>query len=99
MDKGFDASLGANLVRGYIVIDPNIVTSDGNPMLFVLEWYEHWPVRESQSEDFFEEQVQVYVFMARSIYRAYPAATMKGLVSFADMHEFDWNKYDMKKKM
>ena len=37
--------------------------------------------------------------MARSICRAYPMATMKRIVSLADMTHFDWDKYDMDQKM
>jgi len=88
-----------NYSVGQLVVVPDIKTSDGNPMIFVHEWYEHWPCREEQGDDFFAENIRAYALMARSICRAYPAATMKGLVSFADMHEFDWEKYDMEQKM
>lgn len=86
--------------QGMMVIVPGIVTSDGSPMIFTKEWYEHLPLREELPEGFWEYRAStVYPLMARSICRAYPMATMKGLVSLADMTDFDWDKYDMDQKM
>ena len=58
------------------------------------------PLRAELPEGFWEYRATVvYPLMARSINRAYPMATMKGLVSVADMTNFDWDKYDMDQKM
>lgn len=87
---------------GQMVVVPGIVASDGtgSPIIFTKEWYEHWPPREEQVDGFFEYRATVvYPLMARSICRSYPMATRKGLVSFADMKDFDWDKYDMEQKM
>lgn len=37
--------------------------------------------------------------MVPSVCKSYPMATMKGLVSLANMTDFDWDKYDMGQKM
>lgn len=85
---------------GQMVVVPNIETIDGSPMIFTKEWYEHWLPREEQPEGFFEYRATtVYPLMARSICLSYPKATMKGLVSLADMEDFSWEKYDMEQKM
>jgi hypothetical protein len=85
---------------GMMVIIPGIESSDGSPMIFTKEWYEHMPLRENLPGGFWEYRATVvYPLMARSICRSYPMATMKGLVSLADMTDFDWDKYDMDQKM
>eukprot|EP00586_Coscinodiscus_wailesii_P014488 CAMPEP_0172520164 /NCGR_PEP_ID=MMETSP1066-20121228/291844_1 /TAXON_ID=671091 /ORGANISM="Coscinodiscus wailesii, Strain CCMP2513" /LENGTH=322 /DNA_ID=CAMNT_0013302875 /DNA_START=169 /DNA_END=1140 /DNA_ORIENTATION=- len=85
---------------GMMVVVPDIETSDGSPMIFTKEWYEHMPLRDDLPEGFWEYRATtVYPLMARSICRCYPMATMKGLVSLADMTDFDWDKYDMEQKM
>jgi hypothetical protein len=85
---------------GMMVVVPDIESSDGSPMIFTKEWYEHMPLRKDLPEGFWEYRATVvYPLMARSICRSYPMATMKGLVSLADMTDFDWDKYDMDQKM
>lgn len=85
---------------GMMVVVPDIESSDGSPVIFTKEWYEHMPLREDIPEGFWEYLATVvYPLMARSIFRSYPMATMKGLVSLADMTDFDWDKYDMDQKM
>merc|ERR1711862_1034192 len=42
-----------------------------------------------------QESIDLYVLMARSVCRSYPSSVTKGLVSFSDMQDFDWQKYDM----
>lgn len=86
---------------GMMVVVPGIESLDnGSPMIFTKEWYEHMPLRKDLPEGFWEfRATTVYPLMARSICRAYPMATMKGLVSLADMTDFDWDKYDMDQKM
>mmetsp|Transcript_9662 Transcript_9662/g.30647 ORF Transcript_9662/g.30647 Transcript_9662/m.30647 type:complete len:320 (-) Transcript_9662:58-1017(-) len=89
-----------NYSIGYMVVVPGVESSDGSPMIFTKEWYEHWPPRAEQPEGFFDYRTTtVYPLMARSICLAYPMATMKGLVSLADMRDFDHDKYDMDQKM
>ena len=86
--------------QGMMVVIPNVDSSDGSPMIFTKEWYEHLPVREELPEGFWEfRATRVYPLMARSICLSYPMATTKGLVSFADMSDFDHDKYDMDQKM
>lgn len=85
---------------GMMVIVPGIESPDGSPMIFTKEWYEHMPLREELPDGFWEYRATVvYPLMVRSINRAYPMATMRGLVSLADMTDFDWDKYDMDQKM
>jgi len=85
---------------GLMVVVPGIESLDGSPMIFTKEWYEHMPLREELPDGFWEYRATVvYPLMARSINRAYPMATMKGLVSLAEMTDFDWDKYDMDQKM
>lgn len=86
---------------GMMVVVPGIESLDnGSPMIFTKEWYEHMPLREDLPDGFWEfRAATVYPLMTRSICRAYPMATMKGLVSLADMTDFDWDKYDMEQKM
>jgi hypothetical protein len=85
---------------GMMVVVPGIETSDGSPLIFTKEWYEHMPLRADLPEGFWHYRATtVYPLMARSICRSYPMATMKGLVSLADMTDFDWDKYDMDQKM
>lgn len=85
---------------GLMVVVPGIESLDGSPMIFTKEWYEHMPLREELPDGFWEYRATVvYPLMARSINLSYPMATMKGLVSLADMTDFDWDKYDMDQKM
>lgn len=91
---------------GMMVVIPGIESLDvshdgdiGSPMIFTKEWYEHMPLRKDLPEGFWEYRATVvYPLMARSICRSYPMATMKGLVSLADMTNFDSDKYDMEMK-
>lgn len=86
---------------GMLVIDPDLRTREGSPLQFVHEYYgddSRYPGPEDQTEEWKKEGVDLYVLMARSICRAYPTATTKGIVSISDMQEFDWSKYDMGSK-
>jgi len=90
-----------NWFCGMLVIDPALHTSDGSPIQFVHEYYgpeSEYPDHDGQTEEWKKEGTDLYVLMARSICRAYPAATTKGIVSISDMQEFDWEKYDMETK-
>lgn len=86
---------------GLMVVVPDITSlDDASPMIFTKEWYEHMPLREDLPEGFWEYRATVvYPLMARSICKSYPMSTQKGLVSLADMTDFDWDKYDMDQKM
>jgi len=86
---------------GMLVIDPALQTKGGSPIQFVYEFYgegSQYPDHEGQTEEWKKESIDLYVLMARSICRAYPTATTKGIVSFSDMQDFDWDKYDMESK-
>ena len=90
-----------NWFCGLMVIDPELRTSDGSPMQFVHEFYgpgSGYPDPENQTEEWKQGTINFYVLMARSICKAYPSATSKGIVSFADMKDFDWSKYDWETK-
>mmetsp|Transcript_18058 Transcript_18058/g.49197 ORF Transcript_18058/g.49197 Transcript_18058/m.49197 type:complete len:305 (+) Transcript_18058:132-1046(+) len=83
---------------GMLVIDPNLVTRDGNPIQFVREYYGEdsgYPLPADQSDEWKQDSMDSYVLLARSICLSYPMATSKGIVSVSDMQNFDWNKYDM----
>ena len=87
-----------NWFCGMLVIDPNLQTSDGSPIQFVHEYYgdeSRYPNPEDQTDEWKQEGIELYVLMARSTCRAYPTSTTKGIVSFSDMQDFDWDKYDM----
>ena len=85
---------------GMMVVVPGVEASNCSPMIFTKEYYDHMPPRDELPDGFWEfRATTVYSLMARSICRAYPMATMKGLVSLADMTDFDWDKYDMDQKM
>jgi hypothetical protein len=86
---------------GMMVVVPNNTSLDnGSPMIYTKEWYEHMPLREDLPEGFWKfRSAVVYPLMVRSICKSYPMATQKGLVSLADMTDFDWNKYDMNQKV
>jgi len=87
------AVLVEQLTLGQMVVVLGVTSSDGSR-------YEHWPPREEQEDGFFEYSATVaYPLMARSICRACPMATRRGLVSLADMQNFDWDKYDMEQQM
>jgi len=91
----------ANWFCGMLVIDPELKTRDGNPIQFVREYYGEesgYPGPEGQTDEWKQESIELYVLMARSTCRAYPTATTKGIVSFSDMQDFDWDKYDMGSK-
>ena len=45
-----------------------------------------------------QESIELYVLMARCICKAYPSSTIKGITSFSDMQDFDWDKYDVSTK-
>ena len=90
-----------NWFCGMLVIDPALQTRDGSPIQFVREYYgddSRYPTKEGQTEEWKKESIDLYVLMARSICRSYPTATTKGIVSFSDMQDFDWDKYDMESK-
>jgi len=86
---------------GMLVIVPELQTKEGHPIQFVREFYGEesgYPGPEGQTDEWKEEGIELYVLMARSTCRAYPAATTKGIVSLSDMQDFDWDKYDMGSK-
>lgn len=86
---------------GIMVIDPDLRTSDGSPIQFVHEYFgpgSGYPDPENQTDEWKQGTINFYVLMARSICKTYPAATFKGIVSFSDMKDFDWNKYDWESK-
>lgn len=85
---------------GMMVVVPNNESLDmGSPMIYTKEWYENMPLREDLPEGFWKYRTTVvYPLMARSICKSYPMATQKGLVSLANMTDFDWDKYDMNQK-
>ena len=90
-----------NWFCGMLVIDPELRTKEGSPIQFVHEFYgeeSEYPEHQGQSEEWKKESIDLYVLMARSTCLAYPAATTKGIVSFSDMQDFDWDKYDMESK-
>lgn len=83
---------------GMLVIDPDLQAQNGSPLQFVHEYYgddSGYPGPEDQTDEWKKESIDLYVLMARSTCRAYPLSTTKGIVSFSDMQDFDWNKYDM----
>ena len=87
-----------NWYCGMLVIDPELRTNIGAPIQFVHEYYgadSEYPEPDGQTDAWKKESVELYVLMARSICLAYPKATTKGIVSFSDMQDFDWSKYDM----
>ena len=90
-----------NWCCGSLVISPDLTASSGSPIQFVREYYGDdigYPPPEEQTEEWKEFQTSLYVLMARSTCLAYPMATAKGIVSFSDMQDFDWAKYDMESK-
>ena len=90
-----------NWFCGLMIIDPQLCTRDGSPIQFVREYYGEesgYPGPEDQTEEWKKEGIDFYVLMARSICRVYPMATTNGIVSFSDMQDFDWSKYDMGSK-
>jgi len=90
-----------NWFCGICVIDPALQTKEGSPIQFVREFYgeeSEYPDHEGQTDEWKKESIDLYVLMARSTCRAYPAATTKGIVSLSDMQDFDWDKYDMESK-
>lgn len=83
---------------GMLVIDPDLLSRDGQPIQFVHEYYgpdSGYPLPKDQTDEWKKECMDLYTLMARSICRAYPMATRKGIVTFSDMQDFDWSKYDM----
>lgn len=83
---------------GMLVICPQISSKNGHPMQFVHEYYgddSGYPEPKDQDDEWKQESIDLYVLMARSICKAYPMSTTKGIISFSDMQDFDWNKYDM----
>jgi len=92
--------IGQWTVGAMVVVPHNESLDNGSPMIYTKEWYEHMPLRKDLPEDFWSFRASVvYALMARSICKSYPMATQKGLVSLADMTDFDWDKYDMDQKM
>ena len=90
-----------NWFCGSLVICPELSTSTGSPIQFVREYYGDdigYPTPEGQTDEWKEFQRSLYVLMARSTCLAYPMATARGIVSFSDMQDFDWAKYDMESK-
>merc|ERR1712038_552785 len=83
---------------GMLVIDPKLQTLDGSPITWVREYYgdeSGYPNPDDQTDEWKKESIDLYVLMARSVCRSYPTSVTKGLVSFSDMQDFDWDKYDM----
>mmetsp|Transcript_6837 Transcript_6837/g.19482 ORF Transcript_6837/g.19482 Transcript_6837/m.19482 type:complete len:348 (+) Transcript_6837:79-1122(+) len=90
-----------NWYCGMLTIDPALTTTKGSPIQFVREYYgaeTEYPGPEGQTDAWKQESIDLYVLMARSTCMAYPMATTKGIVSFSDMQDFDWEKYDMSTK-
>lgn len=90
-----------NWFCGMLVIDPDLQTRDGSPIQFVHEFYgpeSKYPRPENQTDEWKKDMMDLYVLMARSTCKAYPNATVKGIVSFSDMKDFDWGVYDMETK-
>lgn len=85
---------------GMMVVVPHNESLDtGSPMIYTKEWYKNMPLRKDLPEGFWKFRTTVvYPLMARSICKSYPMATQKGLVSLANMTDFDWAKYDMNQK-
>jgi len=85
---------------GLMVIDPALVSKTGAPMQWTHEYYgdECYPSREEQTDEWKKESTLMFSMMVRSIVRSYPMATTKGIVSFSDMVDFDWSRYDMETK-
>ena len=99
-EESMKALIGQWTCGMMVVVPNNESLDDGSPMIYTKEWYEHMPLREDLPEGFWKYRATVvYPLMARSICKSYPMATMKGLVSLANMTDFDWNKYDMNQKM
>lgn len=90
-----------NWFCGMLVIVPEVTTTTGSPIQFVHEYYGEdsgCPRKENQTDEWIQESIELYVLMARSICKAYPNSTTKGITSFSDMQDFDWDKYDMNTK-
>lgn len=90
-----------NWFCGMLVIVPGLATTSGSPIQFVHEYYGEssgYPKKEDQTQEWVKESIDLYVLMARSTCKAYPNATLKGITSFSDMQDFDWEKYDMSSK-
>lgn len=85
---------------GLMVVDPELVAKTGAPMQWTHEYYgdECYPGPEDQTDEWKAEHMHMFTFMIRSIIKSYPMATTKGIVSFSDMIDFDWSKYDMDTK-
>ena len=85
---------------GLMVVDPNLVAKNGAPLQWTHEYYgdEYYPAKEDQTDEWKDLSLKMFALMARSIIRSYPMATTKGIISFSDMVDFDWNKYDMDTK-
>ena len=99
-DKNIMRRLLLSWFEGGLVVDPALVTKDGRIMQWVHEYFAgSYPDKADQTEQWKDEGLQMYVLMVRSILRAYPAVSMRGIVSFSDMKEFDWEKYDMETKI
>eukprot|EP00933_Yihiella_yeosuensis_P051188 TRINITY_DN49058_c0_g1_i1.p1 TRINITY_DN49058_c0_g1~~TRINITY_DN49058_c0_g1_i1.p1 ORF type:complete len:328 (-),score=73.65 TRINITY_DN49058_c0_g1_i1:250-1188(-) len=99
--KALMRQLIRNWFCGYLVICPELSALSGSPIQFVHEYYGNdidYPLPEGQTEEWKQFQQSLYVLMARSTCLAYPMATAKGIVSFSDMQDFDWTKYDMESK-
>eukprot|EP01080_Neovahlkampfia_damariscottae_P009655 gene9655-1859_t len=85
---------------GLIVSHPNFKTKEGSPIQFVYEYYgENYPEKKDQTDEWKQLYLQKYVYMVRSLNKCYPEATIHGLVSISDMHEFSHEKYDFGMKM
>ena len=100
-DEHYMKKLINNWFCGMLVIDPDLKTSTGSPIQFVHEYYgpeSKYPDTDNQTDKWKKEVIDLYVLMTRSICKSYPNATSKGIVSFSDMKDFDWNKYDMETK-
>jgi len=85
------------------VIDPNpkLRTKDGNILQWMHEYYgpgSNYPDKNNQTDNWKQEVMEHYVLLSRTICKVYPEATFKGIVSFSDMKDFNWDLYDMETK-
>eukprot|EP00161_Ancyromonas_sigmoides_P026899 TRINITY_DN9508_c0_g1_i1.p1 TRINITY_DN9508_c0_g1~~TRINITY_DN9508_c0_g1_i1.p1 ORF type:complete len:295 (+),score=34.48 TRINITY_DN9508_c0_g1_i1:92-976(+) len=81
--------------EGSLVVDPALCARDGKPIVWMREYFAGiYPRPENQTDEWKALETAMFVLLARSLCRAYPAATQQGLVSFSDMQDFDWDIYD-----
>lgn len=100
-DKKMMKKMLINWFCGMMVIDPDLKTKDGSPIQWVREFYgeeSKYPDTANQTDEWKNDVILLYVLMVRSTCKAYPESLSKGIVSFSDMADFDWTKYDMETK-